>query len=244
MCVCVFFFVFFFWERGGEVFILCVFGLFFEGCLVFREWREGSCLFGRRRGEGSGSRGCWGRGGRNGSGVCVCVPEERSAGSGLGKFNSNNVTIQPSKVGMSILEAGELWVVYNCYKAVFGVFPLAEEEPTVEQLTAVQKVLEGDICPHVDFAVCVPDGNRMMRKLKLQGTTFSSGGSILPIEVIGPPNIVCWSKSYACLRTAMITVGHARKHDQAVRFPVMSLQFYQAESRCRSGRVERVRRLH
>ena len=175
---------------------------------------------------------------------CVCVPEERSAGSGLGKFNSNTVTIQPSEVGMSILEAGELWVVYNCYKAVFGVFPLAEEELTVEQLTAAQRVLEGDICPHVDFAICVPDGNRMMRKLKLQGTTFSSDGSILPIAVTGPPNIDCWSKSYACLRTALITIGHARKHDQAVSFPVMSLQFYLAESRCRSGRVERVRRLH
>ena len=124
---------------------------------------------------------------------------------------------------MSLLEAGELKVAYDNYKAVFGVFSPAEEEVTAEQLTAVQKILEGDICPDVDFAVWVPHGNRMMRKLKLQGTTLSSDGSIIPIEVIGPPDIDCWSKSHACLRTALIswgTPGHVRKHDQAVRFQV------------------------
>ena len=70
---------------------------------------------------------------------------------------------------MSVLEAGELKVAYDNYKAVFGVVPRVEEELTAEQLTAVQKFLEGDICPYVDFAVWVPHGNRMMRKLKFAG---------------------------------------------------------------------------
>ena len=39
----------------------------------------------------------------------------------------------------------------------------------------------------------------MTRKLKLQGTTFSSDGST------GPPDIDCWSKSYVCLGTALIS---------------------------------------
>ena len=106
-----------------------------------------------------------------------------STGSGLGKFNFNIVTNQCSEVVMSVLEAGELKVAYDSYKAVFGVFPPAEEELTAEQLTAVQKFLEGGICPYVDSAVWVPHGNRMMRKLKLQGTR----------------------KSYACLRTALMS---------------------------------------
>ena len=33
---------------------------------------------------------------------------------------------------------------------------------------------------HVDFAVWVPHDDRMIRNLKLQGTTFSSDGSIIP----------------------------------------------------------------
>ena len=86
-----------------------------------------------------------------------------STGSGLGKFNFNIVTNQSSEVVMSVLEAGELKVAYDNYKAVFGVFLPVEEELTAEQLTAVKKFLEGDICPYVDFAVWVPHGNRMMR---------------------------------------------------------------------------------
>ena len=114
--------------------------------------------------------------------VSSIVPS-MSTGSGLGKFNFNTVTNQSSEVVMSVLEAGELKVAYDNYRAVFGVVPPVEEELTAEQLTAVQKFLEGGICPYVDFAVWVPHGNRMMRRLKLQGTTFSSDGSIIPIEV-------------------------------------------------------------
>ena len=92
---------------------------------------------------------------------------------------------------MSVLEAGEWKVAYDNYKAVFGVFSPAEEELTAEQLTAVQQFIEGDICPYVDIAVWVPHGDRMMRKLKLQGPTFSSDGSIIRIEVTGSPDIEC-----------------------------------------------------
>ena len=91
----------------------------------------------------------------------------------------------------------------------------------------------------------------MMRKLKLQGTTFSSDGSIIPIEVSGPPDIDCWSGSYACLRTALISwkaveLGrldmyanmikrYVSRYGSSVRF-----QIYQAESRCPSEHMERV----
>ena len=76
--------------------------------------------------------------------VCSIVPS-MSTGSGLGKFNFNTVTNQSSEVVMSVLEAGELKVAYDNYKAVFGVVPPVEEELTAEQLTAVQKFLEGDV---------------------------------------------------------------------------------------------------
>ena len=184
--------------------------------------------------------------------VSSIVPN-MSTGSGLGKFNFNTVTNQSSEVVMSVLEAGELKVAYDNYKAVFGVVPPVEEELTAEQLTAVQKFLEGDICPYVDFAVWVPHGNRMMRKLKLQGTTFSSDGSIIPIEVSGPPDIDCWSRSYACLRTALISwkaveLGRLDMYANMIKRYVSRygssvwFQIYQAESRCRSEHMERVRR--
>ena len=176
-----------------------------------------------------------------------------ATGSGLGKFNFNTVTNQSSEVVMSVLEASELKVAYDNYKAVFGVVPQVEEELTAEQLTAVQKFLESDVCPYVDFAVWVPHGNRMMRKLKLHGSTFSSDGSIIPIEVSGPPDIDCWCRSYACLRTALISwkaveLGRLDMYANMIKRYVSRygssvwFQIYQAETRCRSEHMERVRR--
>ena len=92
-----------------------------------------------------------------------------------------------------------------------------------------------------------------MRKLKLQGTTFSSDGSIIPIEVSGPPDIDCWSRSYACLRTALISwkaveLGRLDMYATMIKRYVSRygssvwFQIYQAESRCRSEHMERVRR--
>ena len=72
--------------------------------------------------------------------VSSIVPS-MSTGSGLGKFNFNTVTNQSSEVVMSVLEAGELKVAYDNYRAVFVVVPPVEEELTAEQLTAVQKFL-------------------------------------------------------------------------------------------------------
>ncbi len=63
--------------------------------------------------------------------VSSIVPS-MSNGSGLGKFNFNTVTNQSSEVVMSVLEAGELKVAYDNYKAVFGVVPPVEEELTAE----------------------------------------------------------------------------------------------------------------
>ena len=51
-----------------------------------------------------------------------------SAGSGLGKYNFNTVTNQSLEVVMSVLDAGELKVAFDNYKAVFGVFPPAEHD--------------------------------------------------------------------------------------------------------------------
>ena len=182
--------------------------------------------------------------------VASTVPNV-STGSGLGNFKFNTVTNQSSEV--VVLEANELMVAHDNYKAVFGVFPPAEEELTTEQLTTVQKFLESDNCSYVDCAVWVPHGNRMMRKLKLQGTTFSSDGSITPIEVTGHPNIDCWSKSYACLRTALISwkaveLGRLDINANMIKRYVSRygssvwFQIYKAESRCRSEHTERVRR--
>ena len=124
---------------------------------------------------------------------------------------------------------------------------------TVEQLTAVKTLVEADLVPYVDFAVWGPHGGRMMRKLKLNGNTFSSDGTLLPIEVSGPPSYDHWLASYLCLRTALISwkvidLGRVDAYSRLIgryvaRYGQSSwFQIYQADVRCRSEHMERIRR--
>ena len=123
----------------------------------------------------------------------------------------------------------------------------------MEQLTAVKTQLDHDLVPYVDFTVWGPHGGRLMRKLKLHGNTFTSDGALLPIEVRGPPDFEHWLGSYLCLRTALISWkavdlgrldAYSRLIGRAVsRFGTGSwFQIYQAELRCRSEHMERIRR--
>ena len=171
----------------------------------------------------------------------------------LTKFKLNSVVNQASEAELVVLDNSELKEAYGNYKRVFGVFPPPDEELTAEQLTAVKKLLDADLTPFVDFAVWVPHANRMMRKLKLQGSTFGADGTIQPIEVSGPPSFDFWSKSYACLRTALISwraveLGRLDMYAGMIRRYVSRygerawLQIYQADVRCRGEHMERVRR--
>ena len=92
-----------------------------------------------------------------------------------------------------------------------------------------------------------------MCKLKLHGNTFASDGTLMPIEVSGPPSYENWLASYLCLHTALISWqvvdlgrvdGYARLIGRYVsRYGQGSwFQIYQADVRCRSEHMERIRR--
>ena len=92
-----------------------------------------------------------------------------------------------------------------------------------------------------------------MHKLKLHGNTFSSDGTLLPIEVSGPPSYDHWVASYLCLRTALISwkvidLGRVDAYSRLIgryvaRYGQASwFQIYQADVRCRSEHMERIRR--
>ncbi len=83
--------------------------------------------------------------------------------------------------------------------------------------------------------------------------TFSKDGTLIPTEVAGPPSYDQWLGSYLCLRTALISWqaidlgkvdGYARLIARYVeRYGSSSwLQIYQADVRCTSEHMERIRR--
>ena len=140
-----------------------------------------------------------------GSGGPAVVPATLTAVHGLSKFKLNTVVNQSSDVELTALDGKSISVAYANYRTAFGTVPPPDEELSVEQLTAVKTLVDNDLVPYVDFAIWGPHGGRLMRKLKLQGTTFSRDGTLLPIEVVGPPNFDTWLASYMCLRTALIS---------------------------------------
>ena len=176
-----------------------------------------------------------------------------SSASSLTRFKFNTVINQASEVELTVLEGDAIKVAYVNYKAIFGTFPPPGEELTTEQLTAVKTILDADVVPYVDFAIWGPHGNRVRRKLKLHGVTFSSDGTLIPTEVAGPPSFDQWSAAYTCLRTALVSwkaveLGRVDQYARLIaryvsRYGQSSwYQIYQADVRCRSEHMERIRR--
>ena len=172
--------------------------------------------------------------------------------SGLNKFKMNTVVNQATDVELVTLDGKSIAGAYATYRAVFGTVPPPDEELTVEQLTAVKTMIDADMVPYVDFAVWGAHGGRLMRKLKLHGNTFTHDGTLQPIEVSGPPSFDHWLSSYLCLRTALVSwqvvdLGRVDAYARLIgryvaRYEGSWFQIYQADVRCRSEHMERIRR--
>ena len=80
-------------------------------------------------------------------------------------------------------------------------------EPSVEQLSGLQKYLKQNQAPFADFAIFGPETMRMQKKLKFHGVVPNARGELVPIELFGPPNLDQWLESYMLFSNAMIMVG-------------------------------------
>ncbi len=173
--------------------------------------------------------------------------------SGINRFKLSAVANQASDVELTVLEGAVLKEAYATYKKIFGVHPAPDEELSGEQLTALKVLLSADLAPYVDFAVWGPHSYRLLRKHRLSGVSFTRDGSLVPIELSGPANFDQWLKNYKCLRTGLISWGAVSLgridgySDMIGRYhsrygPSIWHVLYQADVRCRSEHMERVRR--
>ena len=90
--------------------------------------------------------------------------------------------------------------------------PLDEEDPTIEQLTALYHrvvVLLG--APYADFAVFTPYNRRVSRANKFTAHIPQSDGSWLSKEIPGPQNFAVWGYCWAVFRCASIQLGILRE---------------------------------
>lgn len=79
---------------------------------------------------------------------------------------------------------------YQNYLRTLGGWPSEEEEPTIEQLSALnRRIMAQDIAPFTDFAIFVPFGQRVARASKFRAYVLSANGYTVK-ELPGPATFI------------------------------------------------------
>ena len=114
----------------------------------------------------------------------------------LDQSDESEFTIVDDKVHAGLMEK---------FIKVTGGLPAPEEEPTREQLSALQrKVFVLLQPPYADFAVFTPYGKRFLKAMKYRTFLPTMEGNFISKEVPGPSTYSQWLSSFRVWRTAMI----------------------------------------
>ena len=92
---------------------------------------------------------------------------------------------------------------YSAHKEKMGALPPIDEEPSIEQFSALRHLLEQKSPPYADFIIFGPRALRIRKRLRLSGFQISASGSLEKSELFGPASHAEWAKSYAVLSTAL-----------------------------------------
>lgn len=140
---------------------------------------------------------------------------------------------------------------YQRYLEVIGGWPQEEEDPSVEQVSALQRRIQiQDSAPYVDFGVWVPYGQRAMKAAKFRTYVLTASGYVTK-ELPGPSSFVQWRTSFRILRTALIMLDSAslaalHNYEMAIEkmtrtYPTAWHLIYAADELARSAHSNRVR---
>jgi len=165
------------------------------------------------------------------------------------------------KTEVALLTPQEVETAYSNYDKKMGsglqsaepVVPHPDEEPTLDQLTALSALVKSGAPPSVDFSVWRAHANRLKKTLTFSGMHIASDGKVVLAEIKGPASIEEWEVSWRLFRTACIMLkilspaaadGY-RDHIHRLhnRYgPTIWLMLYQTDVRFRSEHSERIRR--
>ena len=140
---------------------------------------------------------------------------------------------------------------YQNYLQAMGGWPAEEEEPSIEQLSALHKRINvQDIAPYTDFAIYVPYGQKAARASKYRTHVLASSGYTTK-ELPGPSTFVQWRACFRVLRTSLImldAVGLSNLHayemlvERLTRlYPSAWHLVYSADELARSSHSNRIR---
>ena len=141
------------------------------------------------------------------------------------------------------------WVTQ--YVSLTGGLPPEEEEPSMEQLSALsRRVFSLKGAPYADFSVWVPYGKKALRTARFRSYVATLEGFVTK-ELAGPTNFEMWQASYRVYRTAMVMLNitplaHLNAYEthieKMVRFyPGCWHLIVQADDRARSEHLTRLK---
>ena len=111
--------------------------------------------------------------------------------------------------------------MFEDFDASTGGAPLAQEEPTGDQLQALREVIQVDKAPYTDFAVWGPFGRRQAKVLKYTAMVWV-GNELVSRQLSGPSCFITWRRCWRVFRTAMILIKASRpgpldEHEEKIR---------------------------
>ena len=127
------------------------------------------------------------------------------------KVKLNQVLSQIDDTEVDVMSDADTIRLFARYEAVFGVNqrPLPNQEPSVEQLSALKALVDSGQCPYCDFSVFQPHQARIMKRLKFSGLIMGKAGQLMQAEVFGPPDLESWKASYQVWCNALIMLDVA-----------------------------------
>lgn len=94
---------------------------------------------------------------------------------------------------------------YTKYINKMGGLPVDSEDPSIEQLCALQRRVQTlRQPPYVDFSIWVPYSKRYLRAAKYKSFIMQEDGTFLAKMTPGPSSFQHWQSSYRLLRTALL----------------------------------------
>jgi hypothetical protein len=142
---------------------------------------------------------------------------------------------------------------YDGYIAKFGANPEESVDPSPDQLSALNQVLQAGRIPYAHFGYFGPHGKRLLEKLVLLAFVLLPTGYWQKQELDGPPSFDSWWNCWRVYRAAMLLLDAADSEtldNYAELVRSLALRYgrecwfivYTADQRCRSERWDRLRR--
>ena len=131
--------------------------------------------------------------------------------------------------------------------------PLDEEEPTAEQLQALNtRVYSNEVAPYVDLAIWGPFNRKVVRAMKFMAWLPQADGGFIRKEIPGPANFSSWEVGWKVFRVACIMLSIVCETALAIYFanfkrlcglwPEAWHLLYLAEDKVRAEGLEKYRR--